>query len=343
MDEYLKTLQSLSQSIAQALQNPQNSPEEKRFVSHLSNSVNLCANEISKSANILKKIVDVSLEDLNKAEAILQNYYKISREVSPLTPLEEIGKLSGCQVKLLELIEESKKEVFEQLKESWEEDLENLKKRWFIDKEGKLKKGIGWIEKDNFIEGIKVIKLKQISEFMKNLQHISKLIFFQLDSIVNFNDIKDYLQILDYEKQKKYQDSIDLILKKINGYQNQLFLLQNNNEELQDFKLKMNVICYPILENKWGELSWNSVRKTKSQYNTIIESFINEIIQKKADLIKNLVETLIQLYNEFLQKQAFYNQQSPEEQQAKQEWVNAQRKKLETLQSSLDNVISFQL
>ncbi|ACK71602.1 hypothetical protein PCC7424_3201 [Gloeothece citriformis PCC 7424] len=381
MDEYLKTLQSLSQSMDQALQNPQNSTEEKQFVSHLSNSVGFCVDEISKSANTLKKIVDVSLDDLNKAEAILQNYYKISREVSPLTPLEEIGKLSGCQVKLLELIEVSKKDIFEQLKGSWKENFDDQIKQWFIDKKGNIKKEIGWIEKDNFLKGIKSIKQNQIERAELLFKSSYKLIIEQLKLIIDFKDLQYILQIFDDKQQKIYKNLIYNIWKKIN---NALFVLENPSQDIEDlkyilryrrsrklscspssyppilrtklynldvtnisvvqeFEIEIDDILSPICNIIWGYISWNLVIKTQLQYNSIIESFINESFQKKSKLITYLIQRLIKVYNDFLQQQAFYNQQSPEEQQAKQEWLNTQRQQLKTLQSSLDNVISFQL
>ncbi|WP_013320902.1 hypothetical protein [Gloeothece verrucosa] len=339
MDEYLNLLQSINQSLEEVLQNPQNSIEAKQVANHLSNSIQPCIDEVFQSATRIKNLVEVCLKELKYAEDIWQNYLKSSKEVSPSVPLEEIGKLSGQSSKILRLLEESRQQVFIELKQFWEQDFESQTQQWFIDKEGKIKKGIGWNEKDSFVKEIKIIYKNQNEQFKELIQKHFNLIFYEIDAGVDFKNINYYVKIIDHDFKEKYQKKIDIIWTKI---QESFCLLDNNGiEEL--FKLEMNRILEPIINSKWGDIPWETAIKVQSEYANKLEIIINNIFHNKAKLITIFFEIIIKAYNDFLQKQAFYKQQSVEEQQEKQAWINTQRQKLETLQQSLENVANFQL
>ncbi|NEO29410.1 MAG: hypothetical protein F6K36_02940 [Symploca sp. SIO3C6] len=91
-------------------------------------------------------------------------------------------------------------------------------------------------------------------------------------------------------------------------------------------------------ENK-ASIYWQDLIKLKDEVDSKLDSFITAIFDDRLKLITQTVEQAIFFYNNFLEKQKQYQQETPEQSQKEKAWIE-QRRELEQLRSSIETIIN---
>jgi len=325
MNEYLHTLHSISQSSEPLLTEEHNSLEIQESATSLGKSVELCIAELRHSANRLKPLVEVALNDLHHAEDVW-NSKPIIAKASKQDIWEHLGNLSGADVKILILAEEYKAEAVEIAQQSWEQQIEKLRVKWFIDAKGQPKKGVGWGEKEGFIEEIRRDFETQFAELCTLIKDGLNLVHQSIDN-EEAQAIRKYIYMLNTQERKQ-------ILINLKSANPNLFI------DIEKYKNSANN-ALSILENKiFGDIRWKEVVKFKDEFYEMIESIVNTIIEEKVELLTELISQKIEFYNDFLERQQRYKQETPEQREAEKNWIDKQRQKLEQLKYGIEAIVN---
>ncbi|MFS8117615.1 MAG: hypothetical protein ACMG55_03860, partial [Microcoleus sp.] len=102
MNEYLKVFQAITQFSDRLLADEYKSVEIKQSATHLSLDVEPCIEEIKQSALRLKELLQVCFKDVSQAEDVWNSKPRIA-SASPVEVWEQIGELSGCDVRIRSL------------------------------------------------------------------------------------------------------------------------------------------------------------------------------------------------------------------------------------------------
>jgi prolyl-tRNA synthetase len=228
----------------------------------------------------------------------------------------------SSDVKILILAEQCKVEVVEIAQQSWEKRIECLRIKWFIDAKGQPKKGVGWGEKDGFCEDLR-------PELEVQFEEIFMLIRGRLNfpGIYNENieEIGAYFTLFD----KKIKNKL-------------LTKFTSDNQEISmnigEYKKHGNDSLEALVDKIWGDIRWEEVVNFKDEVYPIFERMINTIFDDRVKVLTESISQKIEFYNDFLERQQRYQQETPEEREAEKTWINKQRRELERMKYDIDTI-----
>lgn len=333
MNEFLKVFESITESTVSVQNNPGESSELKQSATELNQSIQSCTEELRQSAARLKELMEVSYKDLDHAEDVWNSKPRIM--TVPKSELwEQIGELTAIDFRIRELQNQCQTEVIQEIKSAWLNQCEQLKETWFKDsKTGTYKKDLGYSDKDGMIQGldkaIKVINNEMISSINTKLSLLN-------DNLLNLN--LDFL----HEKNNfiNSQDRINFALK-IGFYSD------HKNDVIQTIENSSDLFL------KWIQPSWRAFLKEGSslikreKFNDFVNDIKKIILDNMAsrfsecfDFALITITNIINFYNDFLEKQNRYEQETPEQREAEKAWIDQQRQKLDEIQKQINIILN---
>ncbi len=336
MNEYLRAFQNMNQSVEQLLTDEHNSLEIKQSAASIKESVKPCIEELMQSATRLKRLVVVVSDELYYAENVWLSKPRIA-EAAKSELWEQLGEISGCSFRISRLGSQCKYEAVKQAKKYWDGRIEYLRKLWFIDTKGQPKKGIGWSEKESFIKQLHVqLKLQnqEVNQVInKNLTPVYKEVNnIQLEAILHT------ISLLDQQNKARYNQQVDLIFSKIETN------FANPTEHLPNYLLKLETAISSdlkaLVDKGWGDILWEDVVKFKERVASKIDNFITAIFDDRVELATKAITKAIAFYNDFLERQERYQQETPEQRKAEKAWIDQQRQQLEQVQHGIEAILN---
>ncbi|MBW4608818.1 MAG: hypothetical protein KME22_16840 [Hassallia sp. WJT32-NPBG1] len=336
MNNYLNTFENITQSVEQILKDEHNSLEIKQSATSLRNSVKPCIEELKQSATKLKQLILVCSDDLYHAENIWQSKPMIA-SAAKHEIWQQLGEISGCSIKIRQVGSQCKEEAIKQAKQSWDKQIQYLRKKWFIDAKGQRKKGVWWDEKNGFRNEIK----SEVDKLYEKIAGIikEKLILVYQELInMNLESCQYYLNMLDQQKKAELNKQIDLRSIEIENEFN------NTIEVLPKYHLGLKASVSPYLkvlvELGWGDITWDDVVKFKENVSATIEEFITAIFDDRIKLATEAMGKAIAFYNDFLEQQERYQQETPEYREAEKVWIYQQRQELAQMQDGIEVILN---
>lgn len=336
MNEFLKVFESITESTISVQNNPGESSELKQSATKLNQSIQSCTEELRQSAARLKELMEVSYQDLDHAEDVWNSKPRIM--AVPKSELwEEIEKLTAIDFRIRDLQKKCQTEVIPEIKNSWLNQCEQLKETWFKDsKTGTYKKDLGYSDKDGMIQGldkaIKVINNETISLINTNLEFLIQIL-----SDLNFDSVQNTINLLDFKQRVDIADQLSsFFYKKDNliNLENQSinFIQESIKPTWDSFSNNFNNIFALIKRETWDDLVLN--------VNKILENNVQDRFSECFDFALTTTTELINFYNDFLEKQNRYEQETPEQREAEKAWIDQQRQKLDDVQKQIDIILS---
>lgn len=335
MNDYFKTFENISQSATQMTVDS-SSIEIKQSATKLKESVQPCFEELSQSANKLKELVKVSFAELEHAEDVWNSKPRIA-QAPTLEILEQIGELTGCDLKITKLRKQCKSQAIEKAKESWDERIEKLRQRWFIDKNGNLRQGVGWSDKEGFIKDVRPEVKEQIL-YVNILTKQSLSLVYQEITTLNLKLIQQCITFTDRQLQAELSNKLNLVCIEIENKFSDL--TEKQPEDFNSFNNTVNRALNILVNPSWGDIYWEQVAKFKQQVSTKIEEEINSIFDSRIELATKAIAQAIAFYNDFLEKQARYQQETPEQREAEKAWIDRQRQELEQVHKGIEAILN---
>jgi hypothetical protein len=280
--------------------------------------------------------MEVSYKDLDQAEDVWNSKARIM-SVPKSELWEEIGKLAAIDFRIRELQKKSQTEVIQEIKNSWLNQCEQLKETWFKDsKTGTYKQDLGYSDKDGMIQGldkaIKVINNETISLINTNLEFLSQIL-----SDLNFDSVQNIINLLDFKQRVDIADQLSSYFYKkdnlINIENQSINLIQEWIKPTWDsFLNNSNNIFSLIKRETWDDLVLN--------VNKILENNVQDRFSECFDFALSTTTKMITFYNDFLEKQNRYEQETPEQREAEKDWIEQQRRKLDQVQKQINVILS---
>lgn len=336
MNDYFNTFLNLDESIEQLLKDEHNSLETKQFALSLKASVYPCLEELTQSAARLKKFVLVCSEELYHSEDVWLSKPRIA-EADPQEIWKQIGESSGCSFRIGNLAIQWKLEAVKKAKESWEQAIEQLRKKWFVDVNGQSKKGVGWSDKDGFIKDIR-------QEFRNQNQKISTLVSDSLRLMrqeyhtLNLEKIIEFISLFDLKTKNILTHKIDSILSEIENRINSV--TDPLPKEIKEFNNAIVLDLAALVNNGWGDIYWEDVVKFKNKVYIKIDDLIHSIFDDRVKLATQALEQAIAFYNDFLERQERYQQETAEQREAEKAWIDRQRQQLQQVQNGIEAILN---
>lgn len=336
MNSYFNTFLNLDESIEQLLKNEHNSLEIKQFALSLKGSVYPCLEELTQSAARLKKFVLVCSDELYHAEDVWLSKPRIA-EADPQEIWKQIGEISGCAFRIRNLAIQCKLEAVKNAKKYWEQAIEQLRQKWFVDVNCQSKKGVGWSEKEGFIKDIR-------QEFKSQNQKISTLVSDELRLLsqefytLNLEKTREFISVFDLKAKNILIHENDSLVGKIENDFN--IVTDDQPKEIKAFNNAVVLDLAALVNNGWGDIYWEDVVNFKNKVYIKIDDLIHSIFDDRVKLATEALEQAIAFYNDFLERQERYQQETPEQREAEKAWIDQQRQQLQQVQNGIEAILN---
>jgi hypothetical protein len=336
MNEYLRAFQDITQSVEQLLTDEHNSLEIKQSATSLRKSVQPCIEELKQSATKLKGLVHGCFNDLYHAEDVWHSKPRIA-EAAKHEIWEQLGEMSGCSIRIRHLANQCKHEAINRANKSFDERIETLRKKWFIDSKGNLRKGVGWSDKEGFIKQINPQIDYQYEEKNRIIKTGLNLVYQEIISL-KIESVQHYTSLLNNQDKAHYTQQIDSLLSELEiKFTDPTAHLPNS---LLGFKTAVNPDLKTLVDKGFGDIYWEEVVKFKEKVSSKIDKFITAIFDDRVELATQALEQAIAFYNDFLERQERYQQETPEQREAEKAWIDQQRQQLEQVQRGIEAILN---
>ena len=142
---------------------------------------------------------------------------------------------------------------------------------------------------------------------------------------INLKSYHYYVNLLDQQKKAKLNKQIVLITLEIENN------LNNPIEHLPEYHLRLKF----LVEQGWGDINWDDVVKFKDTVSVEIENFITAIFDDRIKFATETMANAIAFYNDFLEQQERYQQETLEQREAEKAWIYQQRQELAQMQDGI--------
>lgn len=336
MNEYMKAFQNIAQSAAVVAADEYQSLEIKESATTMIKSVQPGFDELRESATRLEKVVQKCRNDLDHAEDVWTCKPGIA-QASKQEIWQQLGELSGCHFRISELGNKCKSSAIDKSQDYWDKIFNySVKQKWFIDAAKKQKKGIGWKEKDDFIKDIPIVMNLVCREIDQIIKDSLRLVYKDLRTI-NLGVITQCVGILDGQTKAVWNHQMTLTGSQIENKFEQTVYLPGITGSLRS-------VLTPALDNlskyRLGDLFWEEVVNFEKEVSTAINNFINSIFDDRLKLgSQALVEAMI-FYNEFLEKQERYQQETPAQRETERDWIDSQWAEIKKLEKGIELILN---
>ncbi|MTJ53503.1 hypothetical protein FJR38_13060 [Anabaena sp. UHCC 0253] len=351
MNFYYKTLQGVINSSEEIIKCEDNSKEIKESADKLNKSVKPCIAELKQSATKLKDLVDNCFCDVDHARDVWDSKQRIM--VVPTAEIwEEIGDWSGFSVRISNLYNQSKLETLEVVKKSWLARVEKLTRDFFVDDKSKNKNGVNIFDFARELQIIKNFDFARESQIIKNFDSAIQLQLGEIETILSQNIlliIHEFIPRLPVIE--KCANQLDTVKKsKINNLINSISeSLENLVERVfgNDFYVYKVNIRIDYIRNTPQDLakqaalaiSQEQFTQAYKKVSENLEKIVVAIFDELWRLINDAIEQAMLFYNDFLEIQNRYQQETSEQRQAEKDWIENQRQELIQIQKGIEIIL----
>lgn len=341
MNEYLKVFRAITQFSDRLLADEYKSVEIKQSATHLSLDVEPCIQEIKQSALRLKELLEVCFKDVSQAEDVWNSKPRIA-SASPVEVWEQIGELSGCDMRIRSLGKQGKYDAVVKVRKCWSDKTAKLKNQWFLwDKNTQSfqRDTIGFFDKDNLHKELRNEVDYQVERVILIVENELNFIFKELQSI-DIEKIEFCIECFDFNTQSRFRERLQSIGGEIvSKFTEPLKYLPESYAKTFKETLKTPVETL-VHKSKMG-ISSIDFEESCKLIESIMDSLILEIFEERVKLAIQTVEKAIMFYNNFLEKQARYQQETAEQRSAEKDWMEYQRQQLRGVQQYIEAVIGY--
>jgi hypothetical protein len=340
MNEYLKVFQAITQFSDRLVADEYQSVEIKQSATHLSLDVEPCIEEIKQSALRLKGLIQVCFKDVSQAEDVWNSKPRIAK-ASAIDIWEQIGELSGCDVRIRSLGKQGKYDAVVKVRKSWSDKATKLKNQWFLwDKKQEVFKRdtIGFFEKDNLHKELRNEVDYQVERVILIVENELNLIFKELQSI-DIEKIEICIECFDFNSQSRLRERLQSIGGEIvSKFTEPLKYLPESY--MKTFKETLRDPVEILVHKSKIGISLINFEESCKVIGSILDDLILEIFDERMKLAIQTVEKAMMFYNNFLEKQARYQQETAEQRAMEKDWIEYQRQQLREVEQYIESVIS---
>lgn len=175
---------------------------------------------------------------------------------------------------------------------------------------------------------------KELNEIIKR----SLSLVYKEVTNIQLESILDSLNLLDQQNKAHYSKQIDSLVSELETK------FCNPTEHLPNYLVEFKPAVSPdvkaLVDQGWGDISWKDVVKFKDKVSSKTEKFITAIFDDRVELATKAITKAIAFYNDFLERQERYQQETLEQREAEKAWIDQQRQQLQQVQHGIEAILN---
>ncbi|MCT7987583.1 hypothetical protein [Laspinema olomoucense] len=337
MNEYMATFQAINEAIDQIGSDQSRSLDLKNSAKQIGESLQPCFEELRQSAARLQGLTQVCVTDLEGANDVWLSKPWISQAPRPEI-WEQVGELSGCNFRIRHLGEQSQLEVVTKINEFWSKKATQLRNKWFFDdKKKEFKKSINVFEKDGLLKELRLDLEALNANFIEITQAGLKLIYQELEAITA-DTLHDCITRLDQRNKENWQARINSTESKVEQkFSNPT---QDLPKGIRDFTEIYNEELNNFGKQSMLGVNVDSLEKFGEKFFPIMEDMIKALFTDLIQVALEAIEERMTFYNELLEKQERYQQETPEQREAEKAWIEQQHQQIQQVRQGIEAILA---
>jgi hypothetical protein len=285
--------------------------------------------------------------------------------------LEQLGDASGRYVKIRNLADKLKTQAVEEVDASWQEWLEvignNLKTKWSSEPNTKTQT----------TEDQKKLAQEYAVQFAQELKTeldswINQILKGRIEGIDrDLEAIEQNISIFSHKIDPDFGNQLVIDIEKIKAdfdkpIEHLSEHLRENDDEAKfellgfAFDVTSSIVgavtgglaevagfwpfggsspAQPSMRQKVFEQGWEKFTLSKDKFLGKIKEIVVLIIDNRVESVTKIAEQAVSLYEELLERQERYQQETPEQQEAEKAWILQQRQELEQVQKNIEAIL----
>lgn len=161
---------------------------------------------------------------------------------------------------------------------------------------------------------------------------------YQNINVIKLKSVQHYISLLDRQAKAKFSKQIELMISKIETkFGKQKEYLTDN---IKEFTNTVTPALEALVTQGWGNIWWEQVVKFKDEVSAKIEETIISIFEDRVKLATKAIAQAIAFYNDFLERQERYQQETPEQRMAEKTWIAQQWRELARVQNGIEAILN---
>ncbi|HEY9836820.1 MAG TPA: hypothetical protein V6D27_07970 [Vampirovibrionales bacterium] len=311
--------------------------EIKNSAKRLSESLQPCFEELRQSATRLQGLTQVCVTDLEGANDVWLSKPWISQAPRPEI-WEQVGELSGCNFRIRHLGEQSRLEVVTKINDFWSKKATQLRNKWFFDdKKKEFKKSINVFEKEDLLKELRSALEALNQNFLEITPEGLNLIYKEVESITA-DTLNDCITRLDQRNKENWQERINSTQSKVEQkFRDPMKDLPNG---IQDFTKIYNEELNKFGNQNMLGMNVDGLEKFCEKFVPILERMIQALFTDRIQVAIEAIEERMAFYNELLEKQERYQQETPEQREAEKAWIEQQHQQIQQVRQGIEAILA---
>lgn len=336
MKEYLNSLQSISTLIEQVKSNTDSSIELNNSAEILNNSLQPCYEEYKASLTKLKFFHEVCLQDIENAYDVWQSKFRIE-DIPKTEIIQQLGEFSSCDCRIWQLKQINQTQFLAQLNQSWEENFTTLEKKWFFESnKNALRNSTNMFEKDGLVKDLINLVDTRVSGAIENMVENGLIVIKDELFTLDLDQFETTISLLDSATKEKVRQKKNALLARIYDY-----CSEGINTKTNDYKTKLKSYIDDLNKKSLMGVSLENFQKFKVNIASSISDFINNIFDELNNRLIDVIEEGIKFYNNLLEKQKSYEEETEEKRNSEKQWLDSQKQELEMTQDNINNILDI--
>ncbi|MEG3438762.1 hypothetical protein V0288_16665 [Pannus brasiliensis CCIBt3594] len=344
MNEEFKAFQKLLDSTDQLLAGDYSfldSVEIRGSAEKVNKSLQPCLQQLKIYANQFQPFIKACFDELDRAEDVWNSKQRIL-DFPTLTIWEKSGEIAGLDIQIQTIGQECKRVAFEEARSLVSDMIKGIKQTHFIDVKNKKEKiDLGWGDKDNFNKTISGY-IKAYSEDIEKVvnENFKKILLKYSYSPVSSGIVSDHMNVLDKDSYLKFKQDYDRIKTSFQQYVNNILGVNFQENKITGVIFVLATGDIANWKNKSGNITWKEIESFGTSFQKSVENKIERLFDHRMNFTKHSLQLLLKNYNDLLEKQSRYRQETPEQRLAEKAWIDRQRKGLQEIQARLDEILN---
>jgi hypothetical protein len=173
---------------------------------------------------------------------------------------------------------------------------------------------------------------------MKRIMKTSMGLVYQEIVSIQIELIQRCVSLLDNQNKDQYTKQMEFIISELE------IKFTEPTKHLPNYLIGFQSAVKPdlkaLVDKGWGDIYWGEVVEFKEKIYAKIDKFITAIFDDRVKLGSQAIEQAIAFYNDFLERQERYQQETPEQREAEKAWIDQQRQQLQQVQDGIEAILN---
>jgi len=191
-------------------------------------------------------------------------------------------------------------------------------------------------EKDGLIKDLINLVDTRVSGAIENIVENGLIVIKDELFTLDLDKFETTISLLDSATKEKVRDKKNNLLARIYDY-----CSEGINTKTNDYKTQLKSYIDDLNKKSLMGVNLENFQKFKVNISSSINDFINKIFDELNNRLIDVIEEGIKFYNNLLEKQKSYEEETEEKRNSEKQWLDSQKHEFQMIQDNINNILAI--